>query len=214
MAVYDAYNHITWPLPAGAYGLGWAVFALAVWRKPISDRFIAAYLCLLWLWLGFVFHMLFTSVLSFASYILGVFFLYQGTLFFRRRFRPTLVFSRLPSDLYHMTGAAIALYSLMVYPILGLAFGEGIPRTPAAGFSPGAGVAFTLGLLLMTSKPCPAKLIWIPFFASLVGSSLAFLFDINEDKPLVFIAFIAAWLITRRGRPAVAEPPRQAVLYG
>ncbi len=72
------------------------------------------------------------------------------------------------------------------------------------GITPCPVTLFTFGLLLLTTRTVPRRLLVIPFLWSLVGGSAAMLLGMPQDWPLLFsgIATTAILLTRDRARPA------------
>lgn len=101
----------------------------------------------------------------------------------------------------------LLIYSLIVYPLLGLATNP-YPDTPLFGVVPCPTTIFTLGLLVVASHPRPILLAAVPMLWAAIGGSAAVLLDIPQDWGLFAAGLI--WLITRM-RPSRSRDPRASV---
>jgi hypothetical protein len=94
---------------------------------------------------------------------------------------------------------------MVVYPLLGSAFGHAYPRSPTFGL-PCPTTIFTFGLLLWTDTKLPKNVLIITFLWSLIGSSAALTLGIFEDTGLLVSGILGVALIIMRDRKA----PEQA----
>jgi hypothetical protein len=125
----------------------------------------------------------------------GVLFLLTGTILGRLSFRFNYKF--LP-----ILGACFILYAMVIYPLLGLAFGHSYPRIPLFGVAPCPTTIFTFGILLWATKSVSAYLLIIPFLWSLVGISAALNLRVPQDYGLVVAGVLGTTLILIQNRKA------------
>jgi Family of unknown function (DUF6064) len=109
---------------------------LALWRQPYSDRAISAVLAVFWLFVGVAYHATFFRAINPIAVLFGALFVVQaivfvwsGVLYDRLAFAP----DQGPRSL---VGAVTVLYALLLYPLLGLAFGHAYPRHRSSASRP------------------------------------------------------------------------------
>jgi hypothetical protein len=207
IGVFADYNAAVWPVQVLAYLLGLAM-VLAVWRRfGARDRFIAGGLGVMWLWTGVAYHWLHFASINSAAMVFGALFAIQGVLFLYAAVRGTLKFG--PGGGVSMgLGAALALYALALYPLLGVLAGHAYPAMPMFGITPCPVVIFTFGLLLLTTTHVSRWLLVIPLLWSLIGGSAAFLLGIPQDWVLL-VSAVAVPIIVMRDRRRLREQVAQ-----
>lgn len=205
LGVFRDYNHAVWPAQIVAYVLGVAAVLLVL--KPIrrSSRIVGMILSAMWVWMGLVYHILFFSEINTAAYGFGAIFLVQGALFLRAAFgRQGLEFT-FSASAYGIAGALLIAYALVIYPILGIAFGHAYPYAPVFGVAPCPTTIFTFGLLLWTKRGVSAWLVLIPALWAVIGFMAAVRLGVREDIGLLVAAVLSVGLLMRRRRkPATA----------
>jgi hypothetical protein len=134
--IFGTYNTAIWPAQVVAYMFGIIALGLALRENKLSSRIISGILALFWIWMGVFYHIVHFSVINPAARIFGLFYVLQGVLFFligtilgRLSFR--FNYKPLP-----ILGACFILYAMVIYPLLGLAFGHSYPRVPLFGVAP------------------------------------------------------------------------------
>jgi hypothetical protein len=201
--VFGRYNEAIWPMQVVAYGLGFAAVLLALRPTRWSSRFIAAVLAAFWLWTGLVYHRAYFREINGAAVLFGALFAVQAALWVLVGVvRPRLAF-RIRRDLGGLVGGLFIAYTLVGYPLLGLALGQSFPRMPTFGVTPCPVTIYTFGLLLWTERPVPRVLLVIPLAWSLLGTSAAILLGIGEDFGLVVAGLLGTALLLWRDRTAV-----------
>ncbi len=204
-ALFEHYNRAIWPAQIVAYLLGLAALALA-WR-PMggAGRVIAAILALGWAWNGVVYHHLFFATINFwADGFAALFIVEAALLLWTGLVRGRLAF-RAGNDAFAWTGIALAVFSMVVYPLIGWLLGHGWPRAPMFGVAPCPLTIFTMGLLLVDDRP-PLHLVVIPVAWSLIGGTAAWFLGVAEDLalPVAGIGGLVLILLRRRRAPASA----------
>jgi hypothetical protein len=102
-------------------------------------------------------------------------------------------------DARSITGLALAVFALVVYPLWGIIAGQSYPAMPVFGIAPCPTTIFTIGLLLLGRWSTIRWLLIIPAIWSAIGGTGAILLDIPQDLALLaslltILAFgIAHW---------------------
>jgi len=205
LAVFKNYNQQVFPMQVVFYLI--SAFAIYLIIKPNSksNKLISIFLSFLWIWMGFVYHIIFFTAINKAAYLFGALFIFQGVLFLVFGiFQNTLSF-HYRSDKFGIIGMILILFALIVYPILGYFFGHIYPSSPTFGL-PCPTTIFTFGILLINVKKCPLTILVIPFFWTVIGFMAAFQFGILEDMGLLMASLITtSLLIYRNNRLSVGK---------
>jgi len=206
---FESYNRAVWPAQIVAYLLGAAALVLAFRPVAGSSRAIAAILAAAWLWMGIVYHWMHFATINVAAPAFAVFFVVEGLLFAWSAARGRIAF-RFRPDLFGWTGLGLALFAMVLYPLLGWLAGHGWPRAPMLGVAPCPTTIFTIGLLLMVERRTPLHLAAIPVLWSLVGGTASWLLDVPEDIALPIAGIGGLALVLWKNRRARASACRQA----
>jgi hypothetical protein len=193
--VFAVYNEAIWPLQVGAYLLGVAALVL-VWRRtPTADRLVAAILAVFWLVNGALYHATFFSRVNPVAVVFGAFFLGQALLFlWLGVVRGGLPFA--PSGTTDaIVGWLMVAYAMVVYPLLGFAFGHVYPHAPVFGVAPCPTTIFTLGLLVWVGVRLSRWVLAVPLLWVAIGSTAAVLLGVREDLGLLLAGLVAAALL-------------------
>ncbi|HPX49522.1 MAG TPA: DUF6064 family protein [Deltaproteobacteria bacterium] len=211
--VFARYNENVWPMQVILIVLALAAVASLYIRQPFGGRMIAAVLSLLWAWMGIVYHFVFFTAINPAAWLFGAVFLagaawfaWTGVLNNRLRFSPR-------SGARCWAGWIIILFALVVYPLLGLAFGHNYPATPTFGL-PCPTTIFTIGILMFAVQPVPGSVFIVPVLWAAVGSMAAFKLGVFQDMGLLaagLAGMIAAMTASSRtGRTSPEESLQSA----
>lgn len=199
LAVFADYNTI-WPSQIAAYLLGGTAVALLPRQVAGSDRAIAAILAAMWLGTGFAYHGVWFSKINSAAYFFALlFFIQGGALIYAGVYRSKVCFG-VRRGLAAWAGGAFVVYSVIIYPLIGMATGHFYPAMPMFGVTPCPVTLFTFGMLLLTIRPVPIWLLVVPAIWSLIGGSAAIVLDVPQDWLLLFSGGIAVTLIVVRDR--------------
>src|SRR5579884_781307 len=192
LGVFARYNEAIWPAQVVAYVLGLAAVSLALRRQPYSDRAITGVLALFWVFVGAVYQATFFAAINPIAVAFGVLFLIEalvlgwaGVLHDWLAFTP----DRSPRSL---AGGFFVLYALLIYPLLGLAFGHVYPEAPVFGVAPCPMVIFTFGMLMWTDARMPKWVLVVPLLWAVLGLSAATTLGMREDLGLIAAAAAAA----------------------
>ena len=81
LTVFRNYNQQVFPMQAMFYLI--SAFAIYLIIKPNSksNKIISIILAFLWMWMGFVYHIIFFITINKAAYLFGALFIVQGVLF-------------------------------------------------------------------------------------------------------------------------------------
>lgn len=201
MAMLADYNKAIWPLQIIVYLVTIAIIVMMLMQVRHSGKIIAAWLGILWIWVGIVFNFIYFSKLTLYGIIFGVIFIFQGLLFLYSGFARNDMAFRLNSGWKAIAGLVIMLYALIGYAALEYAWGRGYPEILPFGLAPCPLTVFTLGILLLSVKKIPGYLVIIPVvysFGGIVPVSLG----IKEDIGLIIsgLLVLKVWLLQRKGR--------------
>jgi len=126
----------------------------------------------------------------------GAAFVLQGVLLLDAAVRGRIAFGT-SRGLRRSTGWALLIYSLLLYPLLGIALGAEYFELPAFGLTPCPVTMTTVGVLLLASGPVPRRLYVIPVTWSIVRGSAAGLLRMPQDWVLlltpVLLAMVAGY---------------------
>jgi hypothetical protein len=174
-----------------------AAVMMAVKPKAVCDEIPSGLLGFFWLWTGVVYHLIFFTEINPAAYIFGAAFVFQGFLFLYEGFLKKRLNFRFELNLYGILGALFIVYALIIYPLIGFAFGRIYPASPTFG-APCPMVIFTFGLLMWTDKKLAWHLLIIPVLWAFIATSAAVSFGVKEDFGLLIAGTIGKAFIIRR----------------
>lgn len=204
-SVFARYNEAFWPAPIVLTALAIAGVLLFRHARAESGRAIAALLAVLWTWTAVAYHWMFFSAINPAAWLFGALsllgaasFLWVGVL--RNGWRPNAAGHRAA------LGWLLVVLALVVYPILGSAFGHRYPAVPTFG-APCPVTIYTLGVLLLAGAP--RVLYVVPLLWAGIGSFAAIALSVPQDLGLLAAGLIGLWAgIMRAGRPVPARLAR------
>ena len=141
------YNQAIWPGQLTAFFFCALLLGLLLWPRTGSDRVIAGFLALGWLWSGLVFMDLYQIRLNWAARYFGVVFgiqglllIWSGTIKDRLRFKGD-------ANATSWFGLGLVLFALIVYPLAQIAVGIDWMAVQYAGLGPTPTVILTMGVL-------------------------------------------------------------------
>jgi len=209
--VFTRYNAAIGLAPLLAYAAAIAMLVIAARRPAWGDRFITVTLALMWAWTGIVYHALFFKPINPAAHLFAAAFLAQAALMVIAAFRGKLSFRLTIRGFRGRMAHLMVVFSMVVYPILGMASGHGYPNGPVFGLTPCPLVIFTFGMLLFTERTLPKHLVIVPLLWALIGSTAALGLGIREDIGLLVSGIVATTvLVTRRKVAKAAASPDPA----
>jgi hypothetical protein len=194
-SVIEKYNTSVSPIQFVFSVLGMLMLWKLISQKSKAGKFSGISTGILWLWMGVVYHLLFFTSINRVAFIFGSLFVLQGIFIlfethFRNRFSSQ---TKQPFQFY--TGYFLAVYGIVLYPLINY-FPEGsIAKTIAFGL-PCPTTIFTFGLLLIYAKHLPRYLIIIPTLWAFLGISAALNFGVYQDFVMILAALIVNfWLL-------------------
>jgi FtsH-binding integral membrane protein len=207
LQVFAAYNAAVWPAQVVAYLAGVAACAGLIRRTRQGARVAVFGLAAMWLWSGLAYHIGFFARINPAAYGFGALFIVQGVLLALAGASHRFEFGA-TDRLRRWSGWGLIVYSLVLYPLAGIAAGATYPAMPMFGITPCPVTLFTLGVLLLSSSRVPWWTLPIPLAWSLVGGSAAFLLGVPQDWPLLLsVLAVAPIVIANRRLPSRAGAP-------
>jgi hypothetical protein len=87
---------------------------------------------------------------------------------------------------------------MVLYPLLGFAFGHAYPASPVFGVAPCPVTIFTFGMLLWTDARMPKWVLVIPLMWAALGLSASVSLGVREDLGLVVAGLTAAAILLAR----------------
>ena len=193
--VFHRYNLAIWPAQMLALLIGVLVL-LPILRGKQKLWPSQLGLALMWLTVGFAYHYTyFRQINSLAAGFAGAC-IVQGLLLLvaRNAAKPQETLSTWK----RVAGWAMVIYSMVVYPLIGLALGHAFPDNPTFGVTPCPTTMFTLGVLTICAGRLPRYLVVIPVIWSLIGTSAALNLGFWEDIALIPAAVVTAIIVTPR----------------
>ena len=194
--VFEKYNHAVFPIQILLICA--AVAAVVLARKPrgFSGPVVTGVLAFLWFWSGVTYHLTFFTEINPAAYIFAALFVVQACLFIYQGIRKNHLKFRFERNIYGILGAALVVYALVAYPLIGYVLGHAFSASPTFG-APCPMVIFTFGLMMWTEK-LALSLLFIPVLWAFISLSAAVRFGMKEDCGLLIAATIGAGFIIRR----------------
>ena len=197
LRVFAEYNRAVWPAQLLLYAVAVIAVSLTVRSRPHSDKWVAAILALLWLWMGVVYHLLFFTTINRAAYVFGALFIVEGLLFSAHAVQKAPVTFHLRPDARGACAAALFTYSLIAYPALGYLLGRVYPAAPTFGL-PCPTTIFTFAVLLCAEGKVPTRLLPIPLAWSVLATTAALKLGVTEDYALIPAGLLSTALIVSR----------------
>ncbi|HJU73424.1 MAG TPA: DUF6064 family protein [Gemmatimonadaceae bacterium] len=192
--VFRQYNLAVWPAQWGLYAVACVALVLALRGGRLSSRVVSATLALLWLWMAMAYHIIFFTHINTAAYAFGALFALQAALFAVFGVWHERLQFRAQRNLAGVSGGLLAVFALVLYPLLGTAFGHSYPAAPTFGL-PCPTTVFTFAMLLWAWPSVPRALLIIPILWAVVGTSAAALLGVPEDFGLPVAAVVAVLVL-------------------
>lgn len=211
LEVFARYNRAVGPAPI-ALTIMAVLGVVAALRGERGSRWPVLLLAGLWAWSGAVYHLAHFRAINPAATLFGALFLGQAALFVGLGLRERPLRLRARPDARGALGGLLALYAMVLYPLLGWLLGGVYPRVPTFG-APCPVVILTFGLLLWSEDPVPWWIVPIPLGWSLLGGWAAVSLGIGQDLGLLLAGPLATVAIAldrrRRGGTGPARDPRR-----
>lgn len=187
-SLFRDYNFAVFPAQIIIYLLAIICLVLIRTKTGNAGKFTIAFLGIIWLWMGIIYHWVFFSTINNAAYLFGGLFIIQGILFLNYAFRKNPLIE-MNNDKYGFVSFGLILFALLIYPTLGYMLGHHYPYTPTFGL-PCPSTIFTFGILLLVKPKAPLFLYIIPLVWSVIGFTASFTLGVYEDLGLLLSAII------------------------
>ncbi len=197
LSVFASYNERVWPMQFGLNVTALVCIGLLFHRGAWASRAICMILSLFWAWMAIAYHVAFFSDINPAAWAFGSVFLLESLALAWFGVVRTGVLLRPVLGVRAWVGAALIVFALVLYPLIGYSVGHRYPYAPTFGL-PCPTTIFTLGLLLFSVRPVSGWVFAIPLLWAAVGSSAAFQLGMVEDLGLLAagVATIAVMLFS------------------
>jgi hypothetical protein len=202
--VFRRYNLAVWPAQWVLVVAGLTAVVLALRERGSASRWVSVILAVMWFWMAAAYHLSFFTRINPAAIAFAAAFAVQGALFAWVAFRTPIVTYWPRSSVARIIGAALIVYAIVVYPLLGYALGHRYPATPTFGV-PCPTTIFTLGLVVWAGRTLPGRLLVVPVAWSVVATSAAVSLGMMEDFGLSAAAIATALMVGVRRRPSRAR---------
>lgn len=199
-SVFININQMIWPAQIFIYLAALAVIFILLIKGRWKNRIISAVLCAAWIGMGIVFFMGSFSKIEPNAKIFGILFIIQGAFFGLYGLLAGGLEFKLNKKKESLPSWGLFLYSILLYPLIGIAVGQRFPALPLLLMAPCPTVIFTFAIFLSSRRRLPVLLIIIPFFWSIVGLGAAINFDVPQDYGLFLSGIITLLVILKRNR--------------
>jgi hypothetical protein len=208
LGVFRQYNTSIWPAQVLLVALAACAVALAVRAPGRAGRLIALYLASQWAWTGVVYHWWFFSRINPAAPVFAAIWIAGAITFVSGAAGARPLSFRTDRRWRLGIGCALALYALVVYPLIGHFTGRAYPSAPTYG-APCPVTICTFGLLWLADR-LPRRLLVAPIVWAAIGSAAAFSLGVYEDVGLLAAGASGVALLVWPGAGSrVAEPIHQ-----
>lgn len=194
--VIENYNSGTFPAQIIILILTAAAFMLIFSKMDIRSKVIGSFLGLLWIWIGWVYHLAFFTAINPAAHGFGGLFITQGLLILLYTYRNRLLFIYKP-EIKDYTGILLIIFGLIIYPAISY-FNEGTWLKTISMGLPCPSTILTFGFFLLTAGKFPVILLVIPSLWSILGLSATMNFGVYQDVMLIVSAIIADAVLVRK----------------
>lgn len=192
--VFQSYNETVWPMQIFLNLLAILCIVLLFRKTVYSGRLISLIIAFLWLWMGVVYNIIFFAGINKAAYIFGSMFIIESLLFFYYGVLRAQFEFKAERSLSTYAGLLLIIFALLLYPLLGLAFGHTYPKSPTFGL-PCPTTIFTLGVLFFLKGKITVKIVLLPLIWSAIGFSAALTLGIFEDTGLLLAGLITVFVM-------------------
>ena len=195
--VFEKYNSTMFPYQLILLLLGIVGLFLLHSDNSLKNGLIGGYIGLLWIWMGFAYHIKFFTEINKAAYYFGAIFILQGIfILFNTRVKNNLIFSFIPQTKDYL-GYFFILYGLVLYPIFSILMADSIAKTISLGL-PCPTTIFTFGFFILTNSKFPKYLLIIPSIWAIIGLGAAIKFGVYQDFMILFAAIVADIILINR----------------
>ena len=203
-SVFARYNEAVWPMQIVLNAAALACVALLFAPRAWASRAINVVLAVFWAWMALAYQFAFFTAINPAAWVFGGVFLLSSLAFAWLGAVREAVPLRPMLGARGIAGAALIVFALVVYPILGHLNGHRYPSAPTFGL-PCPTTIFTLGMLLFSVHRVSRWVFVVPLAWVAVGSVAVFQLGVLEDLGLLAagVATIALLLLS----PAPAGRP-------
>ncbi|NDW02630.1 DUF6064 family protein [Salipiger sp. PrR002] len=196
-AIFAAWNTAAWPYWLLAYPAGLIMLVLCLRGTGRAPRVVLALLGVMWIVCGAGYQWAYFAQINPAARGFALGFVLEGALLIAFAITTDVRISA-RCDLRTALALVIMVYGLVLYPLVGWAFGHSYPEMPIFGIAPCPTVIFTLGALMLMSGRGVGCLLVVPFLWGGVGGSAALLLGVPQDYGLIAATVIAAALMLSR----------------
>jgi hypothetical protein len=198
--VFVAYNEAVWPMQLLLIAVAVLSLLLIVIGGAANRRAVSIVLALFWVWTATTYHIAFARI-SPSGWLFAVLSLAGGLWFgWVGGWQNRIAFG-VRADLRSIIAGVLILYALVLYPLLGFAFGHRYPALPTFG-APCPVTIFTIGALLLTVAPPPRSVFVVPvLWALFAGTSATFMLGVYQDAGLLIAGIIGLAAMIAPARP-------------
>jgi len=198
--IIEQYNQAIFPFQLIIFMMGLIAVLVISPRKISSNRFIGAFLGVLWLWTGIAYHLIFFTSINRAAYAFGVLFILQGIFFLYYTFSKGRMVFRFEGKTKGYLGYFFVLFGLVIYPVISFLLENSVERTISPGL-PCPSTILTFGFLMLADRKMPRFLLIIPSLWAIIGTGAAINFNVYQDYVLIVSAIIAViFILSRKNR--------------
>lgn len=196
-SVFEKYNSAIFPFQLIILLLGFIGLLLIHSKNPLKNKIIGSFLGMLWIWIGFAYHIAFFTEINDAALVFGVIFILQGLLIlYNTLVTDRLIFNFIPQTKDYI-GYFFIVFGLIIYPMIGYIVEESFNRIISLGL-PCPTTILTFGFFMLTNNKFPKYLLIIPSLWSVVGLSAAINFGVYQDFMILISAVIAGIVLIKR----------------
>jgi hypothetical protein len=201
--LHELYNAEIWPAQAVAFGIGVAIFFLALRGGSRSGRIAVLLLAACWLWVAWFFHWRRYATINFAATWFAAAFAGEALLLVvLGALRGRLVLDR---HAWRHPGIWLIAFAVTVQPLLGLLSGRNLLQSAYFGVAPDPTATATLGVLLLAERRSPVPMI-IPLLWCAVSGVFAWTMRTPDAlvMPIVALVTLAVAIARRPSRVGAA----------
>lgn len=199
--VFEKYNSSIFPLQWIILCIGIVFLFLLHSNSIFKGKIIGSFIGLLWIWMGYAYHISFFTEINKAAWSFGSVFILQGILLLIH----SVITSRIDFNFTPNVNGYLAyffiIFGLIIYPLISY-FSEGsLERTISLGL-PCPTTILTFGFFMLTVNKFPKYLLIIPSLWAVIGLSAAYNFGVYQDVMILLAAIVANIFILQRKKKA------------